>query len=88
MPLLKKQCSNGQTIPEPISFEIDMPISTDGQYIPFAESKSVFSIPVVKGFTTSLRMIRISVDDALTQEAVKTALREYVTDQLDANEKL
>ncbi len=46
-------------IPEPISFEVDLPIYQQDQFIPFTESGSVFSGPVVKGFTDSLRKVRI-----------------------------
>ncbi len=53
-------------IPEPISFEIDMPIDFNGEYVPFSESKSVFSIPVVQGFTKSLRMLRVASENTLT----------------------
>jgi HD superfamily phosphohydrolase len=46
-------------IPEPISFEIDLPIVDRGETLPFAQSGSVFSKPVVEGFTNSMRMLRI-----------------------------
>jgi HD superfamily phosphohydrolase len=46
-------------VPEPISFEIDLPVIRNGDYLPFTQSSSVFSAPVVKGFTSSLRMIRV-----------------------------
>ncbi len=64
-------------IPEPISFEIELPIVIQDNYIPFMESKSVFSIPVVEGFTRSLRMIRVMVPPKLIQEGVSQKIEEF-----------
>ena len=55
-------------IPEPISFEVDLPIYQQGSYVPFTESGSVFSGPVVKGFTDSLRKLRIYLPAELSQK--------------------
>jgi len=52
-------------IPEPISFEIDLPILADGVFRPFSASGSVFSPPVVRGFTNSLRKIRLILSQSL-----------------------
>lgn len=48
-------------IPEPISFEIDLPVldPDNGSFSAFKHSGSVFSAEVVKGFTSSLRFISI-----------------------------
>jgi uncharacterized protein len=50
-------------IPEPISFEIDLPVlggaGGENEILPFSRSGSVFSPPVIEGFTSSLRMVRI-----------------------------
>lgn len=46
-------------IPEQISFEVDLYIKNDDGYVPFVESGSVFSRPVVSGFTAALRQIRL-----------------------------
>ncbi|MBI9106851.1 MAG: HD domain-containing protein [Spirochaetales bacterium] len=46
-------------IPEPISFEINLPVLDGGRYTSYIESESVFSGPVVEGFTRSLRKIRV-----------------------------
>lgn len=64
-------------IPEPISFEIELPIEIQDQYIPFMESKSVFSIPVVNGFTKSLRMIRVMVPPKLIRPGVSEKIEEF-----------
>ena len=48
-------------IPEPISFEIELPILREGESLPFPDSGSVFDRPVIEGFTRSLRKIRIFV---------------------------
>jgi HD superfamily phosphohydrolase len=48
-------------IPEPISFEVDLPILTDGGFLPFPKSGSVFTGPVVQGFTRALRKLRLIV---------------------------
>ena len=53
-------------IPEPISFEVDLPIYQQDRFVPFTESGSVFSGPVVKGFTDSLRKVRIYLPEELT----------------------
>jgi hypothetical protein len=64
-------------IPEPISFEIELPIVIHNNYIPFMESKSVFSLPVVEGFTRSLRMIRVMVPPKLVREGVSQKIEEF-----------
>ncbi|MDR1893149.1 MAG: HD domain-containing protein [Spirochaetales bacterium] len=46
-------------IPEPVSFEIDLPILKAGGLTGFAASGTVFTPPVVEDFSRSLRKIRI-----------------------------
>lgn len=46
-------------IPEPISFEVELFIKDGDDYTPFVSSGSVFSRPVVNGFTASLRKMRL-----------------------------
>lgn len=46
-------------IPEPISFEVDLQIHKDGEFVPFSRSGSVFTPELVEGFTRSLRKIRL-----------------------------
>ncbi|MFO7848694.1 MAG: HD domain-containing protein, partial [Spirochaetia bacterium] len=46
-------------IPEHISFEIELPIADGDEALDFSNSGSVFSPPVVEGFASSLRKIRI-----------------------------
>ncbi|MBN1797244.1 MAG: HD domain-containing protein [Spirochaetales bacterium] len=48
-------------LPEPISFEIDLPLYDEerNEFIRFTQSKSVFSEKIVKGFTDSLRFISL-----------------------------
>ncbi len=54
-------------IPESISFEFNLPIHLSGGIVPFTESGSVFSGPVVNGFTRTLRKIRIMVPPAAAE---------------------
>ena len=49
-------------IPEPISFETDLPVLREHgsrAAVPFSESPTVFSPPVVAGFAASLRRLRV-----------------------------
>jgi HD superfamily phosphohydrolase len=54
-------------IPEPISFEIDIPILKGESSVPFMESGTLFDRPVVEGFTKTLRKIRIFVEPEITE---------------------
>lgn len=56
-------------IPEPISFEVDMTLLDGDSTVNFTESDSVFSTAVVKGFTASLRKIRIFIPQQLMEKA-------------------
>ncbi|MDC7225522.1 MAG: HD domain-containing protein [Spirochaetales bacterium] len=51
-------------IPEPISFEVNLPVVSGGSRTTYIDSESVFSGPVVEGFTSSLRKIRVYVPEA------------------------
>ena len=62
-------------IPEPISFEVDLPICRQDQFVPFPESGSVFSGPVVKGFTDSLRKVRIYLPKDLSGRVKESQIR-------------
>lgn len=62
-------------IPEPISFEVDLPIYHRDQFMPFTESGSVFSGPVVKGFTDSLRKVRIYLPEELAGHVKESQIR-------------
>ena len=53
-------------IPEPISFEINLPVLSGGKYTSYIDAESVFSGPVVNGFTRSLRKIRLYVPEDQT----------------------
>jgi hypothetical protein len=46
-------------IPERISFEFDLPVIVNGEYVPYAQSGPVFTTPVIRRFTESLRKIRV-----------------------------
>ena len=46
-------------IPEPISFEIDLPVLDAGGSRPFAEAGSVFTEGAVRGFARSLRRVSL-----------------------------
>ncbi len=48
-------------IPSKISFEVDLPIVDKQGLVSYKEAPSVFSTPVVRGFTRTLRHIRIIV---------------------------
>ncbi len=48
-------------IPEPISFEINLKVIEDRESRQYRDSETVFSAPVVNGFTSSLRKVRIYV---------------------------
>ncbi len=50
-------------IPEPISFEVNLPVVSASGTISYLDSESVFSGPVVEGFTESLRKIRVYVPE-------------------------
>lgn len=51
-------------VPEPISFEADIPIiSEDGTIKRFCETDELFTVPVVETFATTLRKVRIFVPD-------------------------
>ncbi|MFP4363659.1 MAG: HD domain-containing protein [Spirochaetia bacterium] len=55
-------------IPEPISFEIDIPIHGGESEQSFSESMTVFTSPVVSGFTRNLRKIRLIVPQHIAQK--------------------
>ena len=47
-------------IPEKISFEVDLPIGVSGDtFIDFSRSQTVFTPPLVSGFTKTIRKLRI-----------------------------
>jgi HD superfamily phosphohydrolase len=64
-------------IPEPISFEIDLPIVDRGETLPFAQSGTVFSKPVVEGFTNSMRMLRIFAPESRARD-IRGVIEELV----------
>ena len=55
-------------IPEPISFEVNLPVVEERTVTPYINSESVFSGPVVKGFTSSLRKIRVYVPEKYSKD--------------------
>ncbi|MGE4453673.1 MAG: HD domain-containing protein [Sphaerochaeta sp.] len=62
-------------IPEPISFEADIPIlHSDGSTSCFAEVDNLFSYDIGRVFTKSLRKFRIFTPPNLSKEAVRKAL--------------
>ncbi len=63
-------------IPEPISFEIDVTIMNGSTPMNFTDAGSVFTGSVVKGFTSSLRKVRLFVPETLknTAESYKDIL--------------
>jgi HD superfamily phosphohydrolase len=65
-------------LPEPISFETDLPVLGPGGIgaTPFTESPTVFSPPVVAGFAAALRRVRVFA--ARPGEAVERAARDLL----------
>ena len=58
------ECGYGDLIidiPEPISFEVNLPVVGENGKTSYINSESVFSGPVVEGFTASLRKLRVYV---------------------------
>ena len=60
-------------VPEPISFEIDLPVLDFGESRPFADSDSVFTESTVQGFGRSLRRVSLiaEADEELTAAIVR-----------------
>jgi HD superfamily phosphohydrolase len=63
-------------IPEPISFETDLPVLREAlpsgrtrPPLPFSESPTVFTPPVVRGFAASLRRLRVFAAPAASEAA-------------------
>ncbi|MBN1648650.1 MAG: HD domain-containing protein [Spirochaetales bacterium] len=56
-------------IPEPISFEVNVPVVYDGISVPFTETDTVFKGDVVKGFSSALRKVRIFVPERSIEKA-------------------
>ena len=50
-------------VPEPISFEVNLPVVCENGKTSYINSESVFSGPVVEGFTASLRKVRVYVPE-------------------------
>ncbi len=46
-------------VPEKISFEVNLPLLTEGRFVPFTETESLFSGPSVRNLTGVLRKVRI-----------------------------
>jgi HD superfamily phosphohydrolase len=64
-------------IPEPVSFEADIPVITNaGDTLSFLEAKPVFSPPVIRGFTEAISSIRLFTSVELSVD--KIDLLEYL----------
>lgn len=64
-------------IPEKITFEIDLPIRLpEGGLREYAESGSVFSPPVVEGFTRTLRVLRLALPREERPERARAVLED------------
>jgi uncharacterized protein len=50
-------------VPEPVSFEIDLPIREENAWVPYERSSTVFSEDVVRGFSGALRQITLLCPD-------------------------
>ncbi|MEW5815698.1 MAG: HD domain-containing protein [Spirochaetota bacterium] len=57
-------------IPEPINFEINMPIIDSDRIHAFESSGSVFNNPIIEGFKKSLRKIRIMCPPELSESPI------------------
>jgi HD superfamily phosphohydrolase len=55
-------------IPEPISFEIGLPIGTEAGFLPFPRTASVFGGPAVESFSRTLRKIRLFLPAGAAEE--------------------
>lgn len=71
-------------VPEQISFEIDIPIISNGKPIDFSSSSSVFSKPVVDGFTETLRKIRLFLPKELLSLIESSKNRKDITAAITA----
>lgn len=62
-------------IPEPISFEVDIPILfKDGSVKSFKEIDDVFSTSVIKGFENALRKVRIFTIKEINKKEIEEAI--------------
>ena len=61
-------------IPEQISFEVDLPIITENNTVNFTSSSSVFTKPVIKGFTGVLRKVRVFLPREAVHEISSSTL--------------
>ncbi len=68
-------------IPEPISFEVNLKIHHDGEFVPFSSSGSVFSRSLVKNFTDNLRKTRLFLPEIRNFEA-RAALPDIINSVL------
>lgn len=55
-------------IPPVISFEVDLPVIFGDRLVPFMDCGSVFSAPVVSGFTEALRRIRLILPERIAAD--------------------
>ncbi len=60
-------------IPEPISFEIDLPVATEAGFVLFPNSVSVFNGPAVESFSATLRKIRLFLPEDALEEGIRAA---------------
>ncbi|MDC7235997.1 MAG: HD domain-containing protein [Spirochaetales bacterium] len=65
-------------IPSKISFEVDVPILDKDGNKPFIGSPTVFSRPVVQGFTETLRHIRVIVPSSVAEKVPELDLDPFV----------
>jgi len=63
-------------LPEPISFETELPVLVEGRCLPFGRSPTVFSPPLVAGFAAALRRVRVFC--AEPSDAMSRAAREFL----------
>ncbi len=72
-------------IPEKISFEVDLPVLKKDGFANFTESGSVFNQTVIKGFTETVRKIRVFMPENVYEKILEKSSLPEIADILAAN---
>jgi len=72
-------------IPENISFEVNLPVFRKNNFYNFTESGSVFNQTVIKGFTETLRKIRIFMPENICEKLLEKSSCPEITEILMSN---
>ncbi|MCL2293659.1 MAG: HD domain-containing protein [Spirochaetes bacterium] len=65
-------------IPEKISFEVNLPVFCKNEVYNFTESGSVFNESVIKGFTETLRKIRVFMPENISEKLLKSSFSQEI----------